>query len=126
MSSAASWTPLLWLLILSRCEKWADGSQWYDPLIPKWPLTPEAPPWWPGSTKTSTPALPTAPNAPKFPSREWEPDRPPPPAVQLRAVKLLPTLWAKGVGSYHTEHTGKRWITSVSYTHLTLPTNREV
>lgn len=113
------WSPLLWLLFLSRCEKWKDDKPWWGPLVPEWPLTPQAPPWWPGQGSSNVPtssspalSMPEGnPAAPSFPSDAWEPDRPPPQAVQDRAVSLLPALWSRGENSYHQEHTGARWIT---------------
>jgi hypothetical protein len=48
---------------------------------------------------------------PGFPSSGWEPDAPPPLAVQARASQLLAPLWKRGPGSHKTEHTAGRWIT---------------
>ncbi len=46
----------------------------------------------------------------KFPGPEWVYDEPPPKAVQARAMQLLPTLHARGVGSHTTEFIDGRWI----------------
>ncbi len=50
---------------------------------------------------------------PPWPSG-WTPANPPPAAVVTRAWQLLPTLWAKGVGSQAVEKTGAEWITYVA------------
>ncbi len=47
---------------------------------------------------------------PPFPTG-WEPDEPPPIAVQTRAMQLLPALWKRGAGTRKTEKTQGRWIT---------------
>ena len=47
---------------------------------------------------------------PPFPGSGWEPDEPPPQAVQRRAGELLSSLWAKGKGSSKLEQTAGRWI----------------
>lgn len=47
---------------------------------------------------------------PKFPGPGWEPDEPPPRAVQQRAAQLLRMLWAHGEGSYKIEQVDGRWI----------------
>jgi hypothetical protein len=41
----------------------------------------------------------------------WEPDNPPPFAVQTRAQQLLPQLWKYGPYIRKTENTAGRWIT---------------
>jgi hypothetical protein len=51
---------------------------------------------------------------PPFPGSGWEFDKPPPQAVQNRAVQLLPTLWKTGAKSHRTEKTQGRWITYVA------------
>jgi len=48
---------------------------------------------------------------PPFPAG-WQPDDPPPQAVQARAVQLLPVLWKSGKpGGTKQEQTQGRWIT---------------
>jgi len=47
---------------------------------------------------------------PPFP-KGWQPDEPPPKAVQDRAWQLLPVLWKKGKGNRKVEKTQGRWIT---------------
>jgi len=66
------------------------------------------------ATKTPPPwpqAMPSG--LPPFPSG-WEPDQPPPQAVQARAWQLLPILWKQGANARKTEQTSGRWITYVS------------
>ncbi len=53
------------------------------------------------------------PGLPSFPGG-WEPDNPPPQAVQNRAWQLLPQLWKTGPKSRKTEQTQGRWITYVA------------
>lgn len=50
---------------------------------------------------------------PAWPSG-WTPANPPPAAVVTRAWQLLPTLWARGVGTKATEQTGGSWYTYVA------------
>jgi murein L,D-transpeptidase YcbB/YkuD len=47
---------------------------------------------------------------PPFPGAAWEPDEPPPAAVQARAKQLVSSLWARGSGAYQIERTARRWI----------------
>jgi hypothetical protein len=53
------------------------------------------------------------PGLPPFPAG-WQPDHPPPQAVQNRAWQLLPILWKTGPKSRKTEQTQGRWITYVA------------
>lgn len=65
-----------------------------------------------GIPVSTTPAWPTVvpSDLPPFPGSGWEPDEPPPKAVQQRAGALLSSLWAKGQGTYKIEQTAGRWI----------------
>lgn len=56
-------------------------------------------------------------SVPPFPSAAWVYDEPPPKAVQARALQLLPTLHARGVGAHVTEFTDGRWISYVARMH---------
>ena len=49
-------------------------------------------------------------SVPPFPGPEWEPDLPPPAAVQSRAAQLLRSLWEMGPGAHKVEKTGPRWL----------------
>lgn len=66
----------------------------------------------PATGNVSTPAWPTVvpSDLPPFPGSGWEPDEPPPKAVQQRAGALISSLWAKGQGTYKIEQTAGRWI----------------
>jgi hypothetical protein len=61
----------------------------------------KAPPAWPQSVPSGLPPFPAG----------WEPDEPPPQAVQTRASQLLPLLWKSGAGQTKKEKTAGRWIT---------------
>ena len=65
-----------------------------------------------GGTLTTTPPWPAvAPTGlPAFPGAGWEPDEPPPKAVQERARALVQPLWDKGLGAHRIEQTAGRWI----------------
>jgi len=62
------------------------------------------PPPWPQAMPVGLPAWPAG----------WTPAQPPPAAVVTRAWQLLPSLWAKGVGTKATEQTGGSWYTYVA------------
>jgi len=62
------------------------------------------PPPWPQAMPPGLPAFPGG----------WQPDEPPPMAVQNRAWQLLPVLWKTGPKSRKTEQTQGRWITYVA------------
>lgn len=62
------------------------------------------PPAWPQARPSGLPPWPSG----------WTPATPPPAAVVSRAWALLPTLWARGVGSQAVEQTGGQWITYVA------------
>lgn len=67
-------------------------------------LAKKTPAPWPQATPKGLPAFPAG----------WEPDEPPPQAVQTRAMQLLSSLWAKGAGAKKAEKTQGRWITYVA------------
>lgn len=64
----------------------------------------KTPPPWPQAMPSGLPAFPAG----------WQPDQPPPQAVQTRAWQLLPALWKTGPKSRKTEQTAGRWITYVA------------
>jgi peptidoglycan hydrolase-like protein with peptidoglycan-binding domain len=68
---------------------------------PDMPMPMAAPAPWPQKIPTDLPAFPAG----------WQPDAPPPMAVQSRAKQLLPELWKKGAGAKKVEKTTGRWIT---------------
>lgn len=47
---------------------------------------------------------------PAFPGPQWVPDNPPGAGVVSRATQLIPTLWARGAGTFKCEQTAGRWI----------------
>lgn len=63
----------------------------------------QAPPW-PQAMPEGLPPWPAG----------WTPAQPPPAAVVTRAWQLLPTLWARGVGSKTVEQTAGTWYTYVA------------
>lgn len=71
-----------------------------------------------GAEPSEAPAVPATPfpvakpaGLPPYPGPGWCPDLPPPPEVIARGWQLLPTLWAKGEGTFQTEMVGGRYIT---------------
>lgn len=64
----------------------------------------KTPPPWPQAMPSGLPPFPSG----------WQPDQPPPQAVQTRAWQLLPVLWKTGPKSRKTEQTAGRWITYVA------------
>src|SRR5580692_307492 len=80
-----------------------------------------APTTAPVATPVVAPTFP-APPPPSLPAWPdgWVADDPPPKEVVARAWALLPTLWAKGVGTRQVEMTGGRWLTYVAQLHGTM------
>ena len=111
-------TGFLLALFLYGLSKLRPGTPWTPPYEPVYKPKPKPTPKpAPGPTPAPKPVTAPVPwpaavpkDLPVFPMG-WEPDQPPPPAVQARAATLLKVLWARGAGARQTEKTGGRWIT---------------
>ena len=99
MDFAAPFLFLVWLLSGDRETTPATPARPRARPAPR-PARPAAAPW--------PQVVPTG--LPRFPGPGWEPDEPPPAAVQARAGQLLSQLWRGGAGTFKVEHTGARWL----------------